>query len=519
MALSPLASLQEGTMKRTSNESRRAENGQVLVIVAIGMAVLLGFVGLAIDVGMLYTTRRQMQTAADAAAIAGANALQGSSSDLYQQAAQAVAKLNGFVDATNGVSVTIGPPASPPNPSTGQYVEADISQDVPTYFLRALGYSTMKVSARAIAGTVNGPACVYALDPSASGSISLTGNFTLDASCGVIDDSSSSSALKATGNGTVKTASMGIVGDYSKAGNVSFTPTPKINIAPAPDPLASLQPPSVPTCAQQSPTSSASYSVSGNNQTVTVPPAIYGKGVSISGNTAHATFAGGSSYGNGIQLSGNNGDVTFNPGTYQSGGSGDAITIRGNAATTFNSGTYTFCGAVSIAGNNNVTLSPGLYYGGISITGNATVTFNPGTYILAGGGLSVTGNSNLTGRGITFYLTTGSGGYGPINMTGNESADFSAPTSGPLEGILFFQDRTISSGSASKLVGNSSSTFDGVAYLPTTALTYVGNSSSSGYTFLIADTITMTGNTSATLGNDYSSLSNGSPVKSTTLYE
>ena len=146
------------------------------------------------------------------------------------------------------------------------------------------------------------------------------------------------------------------------------------------------------------------------------------------------------------------------------------------------------------------------------------MTFSPGTYVLAGGGLSVTGSSTLSGTGVTFYDTTGLGGYQPIDLTGSETANLSAPTSSAMEGILFFQDRWIARGSAgATITGSMSSTFDGAVYFPTTALTYTGSSSSSGYTFLIADTITFTGST--TLGNNYSSLANGSPIKSSTLYE
>jgi hypothetical protein len=104
-------------------------------------------------------------------------------------------------------------------------------------------------------------------------------------------------------------------------------------------------------------------------------------------------------YGNGVNFNGNGGSLTFNPGQYQNGGSGNSITLNGNTATTFDSGAYTFCGTVDIAGNSTVTLQPGTYFGGIVIAGNATVTFSPGTYILAGGGLRVTGNSTLKGTG------------------------------------------------------------------------------------------------------------------------
>ena len=50
------------------------ENGQVMILIAIGFAILLGFVALAVDGGMLYSDRRQAQNAADAAALAGGGA-------------------------------------------------------------------------------------------------------------------------------------------------------------------------------------------------------------------------------------------------------------------------------------------------------------------------------------------------------------------------------------------------------------------------------------------------------------
>lgn len=498
---------------------RAGRPGQILVLASISIIALLGMVGLAIDGGYLVTVRRHMQTTADAAAVAAANVMQGSESGRYQEAATDVTAINGFTNGQKGVTVIVSSP-----PTTGaytglqNYVQVNVAQAVPTYFLRVIGFTTIAVGARAVAGTINGPACLYALDPSASGAIALNGNFTVTAACGVLADSDSSSALTASGNGVVTASSLGMVGNYLANGNVSFTPAPSIHVAPSPDPLAALQAPSVPTCTQAASNKTGSYTVTGNNSIVSVPPGVYSSGISIGGNTSTVTFSAGTC-GNGIVLNGNNGSVTFNPGQYQSGGgTGSAITISGNAAASFTAGSYTFCGPVSITGNNAVTFSPGLYYGGINISGNATINFNPGTYILAGGGLSVTGNSSLTGAGVTFYDTTGFGSYGGIDLTGNEQANLSAPTSGALAGILFFQDRSVAIGSAgSSITGNSESTFDGALYFPTTALTYNGNSSSSGYTFLIADTLSITGNSTMVIGDNYSSLADGSPIKSTTL--
>jgi Flp pilus assembly protein TadG len=52
----------------------KLQSGQVVILLAISMVVLLGFTALAIDGSLLYSDRRQLQTAADAAALAGAGA-------------------------------------------------------------------------------------------------------------------------------------------------------------------------------------------------------------------------------------------------------------------------------------------------------------------------------------------------------------------------------------------------------------------------------------------------------------
>jgi len=497
-----------------------------MALVATGLAAIVGLVALAFDIGFLYSTRRRMQTAADAAAVAAANALQSSNAANYATAATDVATLNGYTNGQNGVTVTVPATSACPGASAQRCVQVTIAQAVPTSFLGAIGYSTVNVSVQATAGSLNGPACIYALDPSAAQAISLNGIVTMNLSCGLIDNSNSSSALYANGIVTVNATATGVAGGFSQSGIVNFTPAPITHIAPAADPLASLGGPTVGSCTQAATTTGSSLVASGTYGTYNMTPGVYpvngstGYGINLSGNFTTLNFAAGT-YGNGVSLSGNIGTANFSPGQYQNGGgSGKSIYITGNTNTaTFAAGSYTFCGPVALVGNNpSITLRPGLYYGGISITGNAHVNFQPGTYILAGGGLAVTGNSVITGTGVTFYNTTGLGGYQPINVTGNAQLNLSAPTSGALEGILFFQDRSIAGGSAaSTIVGNSSSSFDGALYFPTTGLQYVGNSSVSGYTLIVADTVQITGNSS--VGNNYTSLSNGSPIVSNALYQ
>ena len=177
----------------------------------------------------------------------------------------------------------------------------------------------------------------------------------------------------------------------------------------------------------------------------------------------------------------------------------------------------------SLNGSSGSSGSPlqlfaGTYCGGISVHGNAVLNFNAGTYVLAGGGMNISANTTMTGTGVTFYNTTGTGGYGAISFNGNSQANFSAPTSGPLAGILFFQDRSVpSTGASSTISGNSSSTFDGALYFPTTTVTFNGNSSANGYSIVVANQLSLSGN--ASIGANYSSLTGGSPIKGTVLAE
>ena len=92
--------------------SYRRESGQILFLATIAMVVLLGFSALAVDVGLLYSTRRRMQMAADGAAIAGATALRDGQN--YAKAANDVASFNGFTNSQNKVTVAVSEPTLGP---------------------------------------------------------------------------------------------------------------------------------------------------------------------------------------------------------------------------------------------------------------------------------------------------------------------------------------------------------------------------------------------------------------------
>ena len=181
----------------------------------------------------------------------------------------------------------------------------------------------------------------------------------------------------------------------------------------------------------------------------------------------------------------------------------------------------------------NATINPGVYCGGITspLASVGTLTLNPGTYIINGGGLQFTGlailkNATTGGDGhggVTFYITGDSTyHYEGLNLTGAAINSLNAPTSGPYEGILFFQDRSISNGTATAnpntIIGVTLAKYEGVLYFPTTKLIYAG-ANLAAYTIIVADQIQFPLANVTYIYSDYSSLSHGNPAKAPVLAE
>jgi hypothetical protein len=112
---------------------------------------------------------------------------------------------------------------------------------------------------------------------------------------------------------------------------------------------------------------------------------------------------------------------------------------------------------------------------------------------------------------VTFYNTGNSTyGYSGISISGGTTENLSAPTTGSLAGILFFQDRTVVGGASSSFSGGAMSTLVGALYFPTTDISYSGGVTAA-YTIIVSRRISFSGG--ATLNSDYSSLPAGSPIK------
>lgn len=110
-----------------------------------------------------------------------------------------------------------------------------------------------------------------------------------------------------------------------------------------------------------------------------------------------------------------------------------------------------------------VTLRPGVYCGGITLSGNAKARLKKGVYIIRDGLLDMGGNSTIKGNGVGFFLTGASAGF---EFGASTQVVLSAPSSGPLAGILFFQDRGSGAGAGFKIASKDAEKFEGTIYLP-----------------------------------------------------
>ena len=63
----------------------RNDRGTIMVLTAISLTVLIGFIGLGVETGLWYAVKRHDQSAADLAALSGAMEIAQESSPVYYQ--------------------------------------------------------------------------------------------------------------------------------------------------------------------------------------------------------------------------------------------------------------------------------------------------------------------------------------------------------------------------------------------------------------------------------------------------
>jgi len=386
---------------------RADQRGVIAILAALALTLLMGFAGLAIDVGYWQSIHRQMQAVADQAAYSAANYATQHAASAAATVAKGVSAAAGFIDGQKGVTVTVNnPPASGGYASDNNAWEVIVRQAQPMWLASLFLSSGPTLTGRSVAleDAVNpATACIIALNTSASPALQIDNNANLSSpTCGIASNSTSADGLSVGNNATVA-GPVNVVGQWSIGGQANMTGSPRIeNGNPVPDPYSSLTlPATMPACTTQS-----------------------------------GTF-------------GNNSSATLNPGY--------------------------FCGGLTFANNDTITLSAGTYYvkNGLSIGNNATIDATAGVTVV------ITDNSALTLSNNSVFKI-----YAPSVSS----------SSTPYPGMALMDLNT--SPQTHTFQNNTTLDIKGAMYFPHHKLVFSNNAdlNSVGCTQVVADTIEMSEN-------------------------
>ena len=365
---------------RIRKRSLIVRRGTVAVLVALLMPVMIGVTALGLDAGLLFVQRRQAQSIADSAALAGAYAIYGGSSfSAAQAAATSIGTQNGVTIAASQVT----------QPQTG-YVGVSVTITHPRCFSAIWGSGNMSASATAVARGLPraySTASLLLLAPTGT-AMTLTGTSQVAVKNGnIIVDSTSAISVLASGSPSISAPVLDLSGNIAYSGsNPNKATVTNFSQANTPDPLASITAPSSVGMPVQS---NSAINLSGS-ATQTLSPGVYNGGITMSGSSS----------------------ITLNPGVYYINGGGINLTsssgISGNGVFIYNTGG----GAINLTGTGTIALSPmatGNYQGitifqdrsssvAATMSGGSNIN-NTGTLYFPGAKLTLSGSSGVAAMG------------------------------------------------------------------------------------------------------------------------
>jgi len=433
----------------------KSERGNVLVLVAFSLTILMGMVALAVDVGMLYRAKRLAQRAADSGALLAAAQI--GTDGTGQTGANTGATQNGFTIGTGSGTVTVTPTIQTAT-STRGFVQVTVTEHTPTIFMPVLSsrFKTIDVSGKAAA------------------------SYTLSSNNECMLGLSQTGAQVPNASGVEVDGSTNMIWNTKVMSDVSVQGNSRIN---------------APNCGVQA----------------------CGPASSGSGNTAAALYAWGSAKISAKSTTGpsygtDNSGSTISSAPILKGCSGDPMASSMPTKPTAGTCSDPTWMKNGTAGGQAKTISPGTYCN-FNTANVSTLTMQPGLYIITNT-FSTNSGSTINGNGVTIYLANGviansgnytyvSGGATPYGVGNGTTMNISAPTSGTYAGLAIWDgNNSASSPDTFTFGGGASSSFTGAIYAPNTNL-MLGNGSgtSTVSSNIIANTITVVGG--SIIANNY----------------
>jgi len=408
--------------RKTLRRFLRQDRGAIAVMFALMLPVIVGFIGLGVEVGMWYKERRAIQTAADAGALSAMFEKDGGGTSAeIDTAATTDATRNGY-DATTDTITINNPPLSGAYIGDDGYIEVIINRQLSTLLSQIVLNTAPTAYARAVSG-ISGDddeACVLALSSSAQNAIYMNGaGSTVNMSgCGVVSNSSNATKSVNVQNGTFEVDCISAAGGINENGTITTScGSTKENQPTVDDPYAAVSVPAYGGCDEDPPGNQA-YSPS-NGETLT--EGVYCGGISVSSGDT----------------------VTMDPGIY--------VIDEGNF-TVNGGGTITGDGVTII-----LTASDGSGYGTISMNGGAIANLTAPTSADATG--SITGDYT----GMLFYQDRNAGSSSSLDAT------FNGGSTVELGGAIYLPENDIS------FTGGNDTGSDGCLLLVAQTVSFNGN--------------------------------------------
>jgi len=397
--------------------------GIVAVLVAVCLVAILSITAIAIDGGMLMEDRRSVQAAADGAALAAASQLYDDwtankgldNNGKASATAFLTASANGYTNDGVKSVVTVNIP-----PTTGDYIgqpgyaEVRIKYNQKRGFSRIFATSDVPVNGRAIARgrKATSDIGVLLLNPTAQGSLTITGSAGIKVDGRVIVDSTHVKAAVASGSAGLSSSAMDLGGGFSSSGSSYFNANPGSVKSGQPAVADFLSDVPVPDKSSLTVRSNSQYTATSGQ---TLQPGVYKGGIKIS-SQPNVTFAPGIFYleGGGLVMSGGSSSLTANevmiynaPGP---SGTTGTITISGGGAVTMTPPPSGDFAGMAIFQDRTATPT-------ITLSGGSNWAFT-GTVYAAKAHVSLTGGSggSMGSQYVSDTLTlTGSSTFQDIN--------------------------------------------------------------------------------------------------------
>ena len=490
------------TFKRNMRRLAKQTSGNAVLLVAAGLPALIGAAGLGVDTAQWFMWKREMQYAADQAALAGAWALVGRTPG-EGYITRAKQELNANLQQVTFATEPTITKAKWEDSVADNSVVVTFSATKRLPFSAFLTNKAVTVSARSQAVYQQGrsfTSCLIAVDPDTRGAIVIGGNAYVVAGCGAAALSTHEDSVIKNGGAVFEVGWIvsegGIDDDFNDGQTEIWEHQTDLS-----DPFANLTPPNNPTprtltCQNggtkyvaQVDTTWRQYnqvmtSTNGNSWKTSGGEVLTSQGKQVREKEfSYAVTVG--------QVLTNLRTVT--EGIAQMVTSGSKTTYTRTDTVLYETGTVLSVRNESV--NAGAYPQPGTYS---DFTVQCDTYMAKGVYVINGGMLAINAQDKLIGEGVMFVLKNGAGiringGSNVIlrAMSYDEMVDPDAGAMTPsqaiaLKDMLIFEDKNSSGDNLDKINGNSGMVMDGTVYLPKSTVSFAGTTSVVTRCFVLA---------------------------------